>query len=144
MVLIQIWILRWMQAVLLPAQLGTLLLKLLKYDAKLVGSGTLALVAQHGKLNMVKFLLKEGAFVDQNCAKSLLDHDKEDKEGTALHLVKKGRVDILKYLLESGANRSLTDHKGRTLLEEFLEMKDMKLVDALKDAPSKAGLKIAI
>ncbi|MCJ1349617.1 hypothetical protein MMC31_007858, partial [Peltigera leucophlebia] len=37
---------------------------LLGYDAKLVGSGALALAAQHGKLKMVKFLLKEGAFVE--------------------------------------------------------------------------------
>ncbi|MCJ1345040.1 hypothetical protein MMC31_003245 [Peltigera leucophlebia] len=106
---------------------------LLRYDAKLVGSGALALAAQHGKLNMVKFLLKQGAFVDENCARSCFDSE----EGTALHHVKKGRVDILKYLLESGANRNLTDLKGRTPLEKFLEMKDMKLMDALKDAQAR-------
>ena len=116
---------------------------LLKYKATLKGSGALALAAQHGKLNMVKFLLKKGAFVDENLVASPLDTDEEDEEGSALHLVKKGRVDILKYLLESGANRNLTDHKGKTPLEKFLEMKDMKLVEALKDAPSKTRPKMA-
>ena len=92
---------------------------------------------------MVKFLLRKVAFVDENCVTSDLDTGEQDREGTALHLVKKGRVDILKYLLESGANRNLTDHKGKTPLEKFLEMKDMKLVEALKDAPSKARPKMA-
>ncbi len=105
---------------------------LLKYNATLEGSGALALAAQHGKLNMVKFLLMKGAFVDENCVTSSLDTDEQDDGGTALHLVKKGRVDILNYLLESGANRNLKDNKGRTPLEKFLEMKDMKLVEALK------------
>lgn len=72
---------------------------------------------------MVKFLLKNGAFVDENCARSSLDTDEQDKEGTELHL-----VDILKYWLESGAaNRNLTDQKGRIPLRKFLAMKDMKL-----------------
>lgn len=57
-----------------------------------------------------------------------LDTDEQDDGGTALYLVKK---DILKYLL--GANRNLKANKGRTPLEKLLEMKDMKLVEALKD-----------
>lgn len=113
---------------------------LLEYNAILKGSGALALAAQHGKLDMVKFLLKKGAFVDENCVTGSTDRHEQDKEGTALHLVKKSRVDILEYLLESGANRNLTDHKGRTPFEKCLEMKDMKMVQALKDASSKAGL----
>lgn len=113
---------------------------LLKYNAKISGSGALALAAQSGKLNTVKLLLEKGAFVDENCARCISDYDEQDNEGTALHLVKKGRVDILQYLLESGANRNLTDHKGRTPLEKFVEIKDMKLVKALKDFPRKAGL----
>lgn len=111
---------------------------LLQHNATLKGSSALALAAQRGKLDMVKFLLKEGAFIDENCVLNWFDTPEQDQQGTALHLVKKGRVDILKYLLESGANPSLTDHKGRTPLEKFLEIKDMKLVRALKAAPSKA------
>ena len=117
---------------------------LLKYNAELHGHGTVALAAQHGKLDMAKFLLKNGAFVDENCETSELDTDEQDQQGTALHLVKKGRVDILRYLLESGANRNLGDHKGRTPLEKFLEMKDMKLAEVLKDASRKTGPKISV
>lgn len=84
-----------------------------------------------------------GAFVDENCATgSLHRRGGQDEEGTALHLVKKGRVDILEYLLESGANRNLTDYKGRTPFEKF-ETKDMKLVQALKDTSSKPRSKRA-
>lgn len=58
-----------------------------------------------------------------------LTHD----EGTTLHPVKQGRADILKNLLEKGANTTHKDHRGRTPLDKFLETKDMKLVQALKD-----------
>ena len=115
---------------------------LLEYNATLKDSGALALAARHGRLDMVKFLLKKGAFVDENCVTGSLDRPKQDKEGTALHLVKKGRMNILKYLLECGANRNLTDQKGRAPFENFLETKDMKLVQALKTS-SKARPKVA-
>ena len=113
---------------------------LLEYGAKIIGSGALALAAQEGKLDTVKFLLEKGTFVDENFTRCGSDYDEQNNEGTALHLVKRDRVDILQYLLESGANRNLTDHKGRTPLEKFVEMKDMKLVKALEDFPRKAGL----
>ena len=116
---------------------------LLQHNATLKGSSALALAAQRGKLDMVKFLLKKGAFIDENCNSHWFETPEQDQQGTALHLVKKGRVDILKYLLESGANPNLTDHKRRTPLEKFLEIKDMKLVRALKAAPSKARPKRA-
>lgn len=83
---------------------------LLKYGAKIISSGTLALATQKGKLDTVKFLLEKGAFVDENCARFITDFDEQDNEGTALHLFKRGRVDILQYLLESEANRTLTYH----------------------------------
>ena len=54
---------------------------LLKYNATLKGSGALAPAAQHGKLNMVKFLLKKGAFVDENCVTSDLETDEQDLGG---------------------------------------------------------------
>lgn len=57
---------------------------------------------------MVKFLLKKGAFFDENFETSSLDKDEQDEEGAELHLVKKGRVDILRYWLESGADHNLT------------------------------------
>lgn len=92
---------------------------------------------------MVKFLQEKGALIDENCDSHWFDTPEQDQQGTALHLVKKGRVDILKCLLESGANPNLTDHKGRTPFEKFLEIKDMKLVRALKAAPRKAQPKRA-
>ena len=116
---------------------------LLKHKATLKGSGALALAARRGKLDIVKFLVKKGAIIDENCVVSKFDTPEQDRGGTALHLVKMGRVGILKYLLESGGNPNLKDHKGRTPLEKFLEIKDMKLVGAMKGAPSKARPKRA-
>lgn len=111
---------------------------LLKHRATLKGSGALALAARRGNLDMVKFLIKKGAFIDEECVTSRLDTSEQHQGGTALHLVSMGRVDILKYLLESGANPNLTDHQGRTPLEKFLEIEDMEMVGALKGALSKA------
>lgn len=106
---------------------------LLKYNARIEGSGALALASRYGKMEMVKFLLMKGALIDEDCVTSVVDTPKQDAGGTALHLVKRGRVDILKYLLGNGARTTLMDHMGRTPLEKFLEIKDMKLVQALKD-----------
>lgn len=45
-----------------------------------------------------------------------------------MHLVKRGRVDILKYLLENGAKTTLIDHiMGKTPLEKFLEIKGYEI-----------------
>lgn len=63
---------------------------LLKYDAELNGRGALAVTAQHGKADI------------ENCETSSLETEEQDEHGTALNLVKKGRDDILKYLLERG------------------------------------------
>ena len=54
---------------------------LLKYDAELNGQGPLALTAQHGKPDMVKF---RNAY----CETSSLETDEQDEQGTALPLVK--------------------------------------------------------
>lgn len=94
MALIQIQILIWIHIVLLLMQPGTLLSMLCLYYSStmqhLGGSSTLALAAQHGKLSMVKFLLRKEVLliVDKNCVTDSLDTDKIDQKGTALHLVK--------------------------------------------------------
>ena len=95
----------------------------------------MALASRYGKMDMVKILLIRGALIDEDCVTCHIDTVEQDAGGTVLHLVKRGRVDILKHLLEEGANTTLMDHRGRTPLEKFLEIKDMKLVQALKDTP---------
>lgn len=114
---------------------GKIAALLLKYNARIKGSGALPLASRYGKMDMVKFLLIRGALIDDDCVTCHIGTVEQDAGGTALHLVKRGRVDILKHLLEEGANTTLMDHKGRTPLEKFLSIKDMKLVRALKDTP---------
>lgn len=116
---------------------------LFQHNATLKGSGALALAVQCGKLDIVKFLQEKRALINENCNSHWFNTPEQDQQGTALHLIKKGQVDISKYLLGSKANPNLTEHKGRTSLKKFLEIKDMKLVQALKAAPRKAQPKRA-
>ena len=92
---------------------------MLKYNARFKGSGALALASREGKMDMVKFLLRKGARINEECVISENDTGGQDYGRTALHLVKRGRVDILKYLLEKGADTTRMDHRGRTPLEKF-------------------------
>lgn len=60
---------------------------------------------------MVKLLLKYGADVNEMGVASI-DDDPEDLEGTALHLIEKGRKDILQILLDHGADVNKKDCMG--------------------------------
>ena len=53
-------------------------------------------------MDMLKFLLKEGAFIDEYCVTSEIDTNQQDHEGTAFCLHNLGRVDIFNGLLEQG------------------------------------------
>ena len=66
---------------------------MLKYNVRLKGSGALALASRYGKMHTVKFLLMKGALIDEYCVTCEIDTDEQDHEGTALHLVKRRRVD---------------------------------------------------
>ena len=66
---------------------------------------------------MVKFVLRKGRLLMKIARQVVLKQTNRMSRGTALHLVKKGRVDILKYLLESGANRNLMDHSKDSIRE---------------------------
>lgn len=58
-----------------------------------------------------------------------------DGQGTVLHLLKKDRVHILKYLVTGEWGQTVIhpmDHEEKTPLEKFIELKDMKWKQVLK------------
>lgn len=63
------------------------------------------LAPRHGKMDRLKFFLKEGAFIDEYCVTSAIDTGEQDHMGTALHLDNRGLVDILNGLLEQGVQK---------------------------------------
>ena len=65
--------------------------------------------------------------IDEYCMASEIDTGEQDAGRTALHLVKRRRVDILKYMLEKEANATFMDHRGRTPPEKLLGIKDKKI-----------------
>ena len=70
------------------------------------GATALTIAADGGQLEIVKILIDQKA-----------DVDKVDKNGTALMLATlKGHTDIVKYLLEEGAQVNLTNEWGNTAL----------------------------
>ncbi len=62
----------------------------------------MALASRYGKMDMVKFLLIRGALIDEDCVTCHIDTVEQDAGGTALHLVKRGRVDILNETFARG------------------------------------------
>ena len=88
---------------------------LLKGGADLDGSGAILLAAEAGKLDMVRYLWEKGANVDE------VGGDADDRSahaGSALHkAVGRGHADVVRLLLEKGADRNLEDRQGRTPLD---------------------------
>lgn len=86
--------------------------------AKVRGSGALILAAEEGKLELVQYLLDQGADIDEVGIEHPMDKRYEEDVGSALHRAAyKGHEDITRLLLEKGANVELKDMKGRTALE---------------------------
>lgn len=75
-------------------------------------------------------LLKNGADVNEIGVAST-DDDPVDLEETALHLIKKGRKDILRILLDHGPDVNLKDRMGKTAMSRMYEKGDKTLVSIM-------------
>lgn len=73
---------------------------LLAWGARVRGSSALAIASHNRNEALVKFLLKNGADVNEMGVASIDDEPKV-KEGTALHLIVKGRKGSLQLLLDN-------------------------------------------
>lgn len=106
---------------------------LLQYGAKLQGSGAIVIAAEQGKLEMVKFLLEKGANIDEIGLKDFGDDRVTEEGGSALHkAIAHGWEDIVRYLLDNGADKYLLDIKGRTPLMRARENGSSSLIHILK------------
>ena len=90
---------------------------LIAWGAEIKGSNALTIASHNGRADLVK-LLKNGADVNEMCVASI-DENPEDLEGTALHLIGKGRKNILQILLDHGADVSQKDCTGKTVMSRM-------------------------
>lgn len=112
-------------------QMATLLVA---NGAKVKGSGALVLAAEEGKLDMVRYLLEQGADVDEVGIENPTDERHEEYVGSALHRAAfKGHEDVVRVLLEKGANVELKDMRGRTALDLARAGKHEKLEALLRE-----------
>ena len=103
---------------------------LIAWGAIIKGSSALTIASHSGKADLVKLLLKNGADVNEMGVAST-DDDPVDLEGTALHLIKKGRKDILRILLDHGPDVNLKDRMGKTAMSRMYEKGDKALVSIM-------------
>ena len=91
---------------------------LIARDARIKGSSALTIASHKGRADLVKLLLENCAAVNEMGVASI-DACPDDLEGTALHLIEKGRKDILQILLDHGADVNLKDCTGKTVMSRM-------------------------
>ena len=91
---------------------------LLKHGAWLRGSGALVMAAEAGKEDLVRYLLDQGADVNEIGDEDDMDEREVLEVGSALHkAAARGNSAVVKLLLDRGAEIELKDAQGRTALD---------------------------
>ena len=93
---------------------------LLNAGASLEGSDVLQTAAEKGRADLVRMLLEKGAEVDTLGFVDCAIESRAEEAGSALHFAvdrKSPNGEVVKLLLENGADVSLKDMKGRTVKE---------------------------
>ena len=93
---------------------------LLHAGAELEGSDVLQTAAEKGRADLVRMLLEKGAKVDTLGFVDCAIESRAEEAGSALHFAvdrKSSNWEVVKLLLENGADVSLKDLKGRTVKE---------------------------
>lgn len=101
--------------------------------AAVKGSGAIVMAAQEGKLDMVKYLLENGADINEVGIEHPTDERSKEDMGSALHrAVDGGHEDVVRFLLNKGADVSLKDPLGRTPMVLALPKNNTRVVALLK------------
>ena len=107
---------------------------LLDHGVQLNQSGALETAAYHGQLDTLGFFLDRGADINE-----ITDNDwtgpseREAGLGTALHVAAtRGQKEAVTLLLERGADPSLKDTKGKTVLQKAGESGHEEIVELLR------------
>lgn len=95
---------------------------LIKHGARVKDTGTIVLAAENGKMVMVQLLLKHAADI----SKVGLENEDERNDmdmGTPLHkAISRTDVEMMKFLLEHGADAEKRDFSGRAPLQWVNEL----------------------
>lgn len=101
--------------------------------ATVKGSGAIVMAAEEGKLDMVKYLLDNGAEIDEVGIEHPTDERYREDMGSALHkAVDGGHEEVVRFLLSNGADVSLKDPLGRTPMVLALRKHNARMVELLK------------
>ena len=114
---------------------------LLAHGVQIKQSGALEYAACDGRLEMIAYLLDHGADINEiSNGDSYTPFQREDGLGTALHIAaRKGKKEAVELLLESGADPTLKDTKGKTAFQVACEAGHSEIAQLLLGAVGWAG-----
>ena len=114
----------------------------LENGAVLKGSGAIVAAAGAGRTDMVKFLLEQGADINEVNTRHQRAMDGDMKVGGALHqAVRNGREDMLALLLERGGDVGLKDARGDTPISLAHKQQNLKMMEMLQKKKSQGSTK---
>lgn len=107
---------------------------LIENGVQLEQSGSLQIAANEGRLETVRFLLDQGAPIDEIVRDDHAPEFEDDANGTSLHMaVTAGSESVVRLLLDRGANIALRDPRGRTALMRAEETKNEAITRILHE-----------
>ncbi len=106
---------------------------LLQHGASLLHSGALAAAAKIGRIEVVSWLLEQGADVNDIVTKAaLITHPCKGHPWPALHAaIESGHLEVVRLLLDRGADPELLDEKGRTAYAVAKAGRDQQMISLL-------------
>lgn len=108
---------------------------LITYGAEIDRSGALLVAADHGNLEAVRCLVSHGANIDLIRKGDTDLYNSIDQEESALHRAVKGEyMDLVAFLVESGAHLDLLNHEGKTALMISVEKNNAEIFQIIYDA----------